>query len=244
MSPVHQRQRGLTDRQRSCDYPEKQVSQSVATFPPRNFASSTSGKRDRFPVEGLEVVHRQDENRDFDLLPSIRRAIPMHSSVPDRSREIPNRICSDLGLGRAAGEIPDICPGLQSGDYLAVTSRSHVREGPHEVGRYIEGIGNIGEAVQRRLQGSDCCPLAPNPSYRGSPSVRFTTYKGDSCLETFVAKFENISACLRWNSEDRLFHLRASLEGPAGQILWDAGQHTSAEGIIRLLRSIKTPSKV
>ena len=32
-------------------------------------------------------------------------------------------------------------------------------------------------------------------------------------------------------------HLRASQEGPAGQVLWDAGQYTSAENLIRLLKS-------
>jgi len=36
---------------------------------------------------------------------------------------------------------------------------------------------------------------------------------------------------------DRLFQLRASLEGPAGQILWDAGTTNSVRSVIRLLRA-------
>src|SRR5208282_4239076 len=56
-------------------------------------------------------------------------------------------------------------------------------------------------------------------------------------LETFLAKFENRSAYVGWNARDRLFHLQASLEGAAGQVLWDAGTQTSAEEIVRRLRA-------
>ena len=77
-----------------------------------------------------------------------------------------------------------------------------------------------------------------HPSHvRYLPHVTLGTYRGDSCLETFLSKFENISSYLCWNESDRLFHLRASLEGAAGQILWDAGVQTSASDVIRLLRA-------
>ena len=69
------------------------------------------------------------------------------------------------------------------------------------------------------------------------PNVKLGTFKGDTCLETFLAKFENISSYLNWGPPDRLFHLRASLEGAAGQILWDTGTQTSAEVIMRMLRA-------
>jgi hypothetical protein len=69
------------------------------------------------------------------------------------------------------------------------------------------------------------------------PQVKLGIYKGDTCLETFLAKFENISSYMKWQPDDRLFYLQNSLEGPAGQILWDAGQLTSDVDIIRLLRA-------
>jgi hypothetical protein len=68
-------------------------------------------------------------------------------------------------------------------------------------------------------------------------SVKLGLYTGESCLETFLAQFENISTYLHWKKSDRLFHLRASLEGATGQISWDAGPKTSADEIIRLLRA-------
>ena len=69
------------------------------------------------------------------------------------------------------------------------------------------------------------------------PHVKLGAFKGESCLETFLAKFENLSAYVGWSARDRLFHLQASLEGAAGQVLWDAGTQTSAEEIVRRLRA-------
>lgn len=67
--------------------------------------------------------------------------------------------------------------------------------------------------------------------------IRLGNFSGDKCLETFLAKFENMSAYLNWSERDRLFHLKASLEGPAGQVLWDMGSQSSVSDIIRLLRA-------
>ena len=47
--------------------------------------------------------------------------------------------------------------------------------------------------------------------------VKLGTYDGNSCLETFLASLRNFATYLNWNEEDELFHLRASLKGPAGQ---------------------------
>ena len=41
---------------------------------------------------------------------------------------------------------------------------------------------------------------------------------------------------LRWDDEDKYYHLCASLEGAAGQVLWDAGPQVTNDSIIRLLQ--------
>ena len=61
-------------------------------------------------------------------------------------------------------------------------------------------------------------------------------FDGTSCLETFFAKFDNCATYFHWDTEDQLFQLKASLEGPAGQILWDLGPDATVERIKRLLR--------
>ena len=62
-------------------------------------------------------------------------------------------------------------------------------------------------------------------------------FKGDSSLETFLAKFENCSRYLNWSERDRVFHPSNALEGTAGQVLWDAANCCSVEALIQLLRS-------
>jgi len=74
-------------------------------------------------------------------------------------------------------------------------------------------------------------------SRRPLANVKLGRYDGSTCLATFLAKFENCSQYYSWNEEDRLFQLRASLEGPAGQILWDAGRTHSVEDVVKLLRT-------
>jgi hypothetical protein len=67
--------------------------------------------------------------------------------------------------------------------------------------------------------------------------AKLRTYNGSTCLETFLAKLDNCAQFFEWNNDDKLFHLRASLEGPVGQVLWDAGKQTTVGKVIRLLRS-------
>ena len=81
--------------------------------------------------------------------------------------------------------------------------------------------------------------------YTGTPHARFGftvgaklgTYDGSSCLETFIARFNNCARYFKWDEEDKLFQLCASLSGPAGQILWDMGTQTTADEVMRLLRN-------
>jgi len=40
-------------------------------------------------------------------------------------------------------------------------------------------------------------------------------------LETFLAKFSRLAEYMHWDDTDRYYHLCASLNGIAGQVLWD-----------------------
>jgi hypothetical protein len=62
--------------------------------------------------------------------------------------------------------------------------------------------------------------------------VKLGTFDGQTALETFLARFENCSQYLNWNEADRLYHLKASLVGPAGQLLWDGPQTTTVAKIV------------
>ena len=73
--------------------------------------------------------------------------------------------------------------------------------------------------------------------YGFTARAKLGTYDGSTCLETFLARFDNCARYFKWNEEDKLFQLCASLSGPAGQILWDAGTHTTVNEVERLRRN-------
>ena len=66
--------------------------------------------------------------------------------------------------------------------------------------------------------------------------VKLEIYEGTTCLETFLASVKNFSSYYKWTERDELFHLKASLRGPAGQLLWDLGPDVTLEELIRLLK--------
>ena len=69
------------------------------------------------------------------------------------------------------------------------------------------------------------------------PTLKLVTFNGSKCLKTFLAKFENCSDYYEWTEEEKLCHLRASLEGPVGQVLWDTGQQSSVDEVVGLLKN-------
>jgi len=53
--------------------------------------------------------------------------------------------------------------------------------------------------------------------------MKLQHYDGSDSLETFLLKFQHLAAYMKWNDRDHFHHLCASLEGPAGQVLWELG---------------------
>ena len=72
---------------------------------------------------------------------------------------------------------------------------------------------------------------------RSPTGVKFGNYDGNTCLQTFMARFENYADYFDWDETDKLFQLRASLAGAAGQILWNAGKQSTVGQIIALLKA-------
>ena len=59
----------------------------------------------------------------------------------------------------------------------------------------------------------------------------------DPMVEDILAKFENCSDYYNWDDRERLCHLHSSFEGLAHQVLWDAGQQSSVDEVIKLLKN-------
>jgi len=73
-------------------------------------------------------------------------------------------------------------------------------------------------------------------SSRMCGGVKLDVYDGSTCLETFLASVRNFATYYRWTTRDELFHLKASLKGPAGQLLWDLGSDVSLDKLLELLK--------
>jgi len=110
-----------------------------------------------------------------------------------------------------------------------------------EMSERRRGGRSAGGALSRRSS----VPTDESPRRQGAergqprrvlPTLKLGTYSGSSCLKTFLAKFQKCSDYYNWDDRERLC-LHASLEGPAGQVLWDAGQQSSVDEVIRLLKN-------
>jgi len=62
-------------------------------------------------------------------------------------------------------------------------------------------------------------------------------YDGSDSLEAFLLKFQHLAAYMKWNEDDWFHHLCASLEGPAGQVLWELLRGMTTADLERLLQT-------
>ena len=130
-------------------------------------------------------------------------------------------------------------------------SRRHTRDSSREDDNFTDGTDCADPQVsiqsdKRRNRGvrkpdpdsdsdSDRDFGATAKQRRSAPTLKLGSYDGSTCLETFLAKFQNCAEYYRWGKADRLFHLRAALEGRAGNVLWEIKPHTTAAELIALL---------
>ena len=64
-------------------------------------------------------------------------------------------------------------------------------------------------------------------SRRAAPTIKLSSYEGSTPLETHLAKLDVCADYYGWSARDRLCHLKASLDGHAGQVLWELGPNGS-----------------
>ena len=69
------------------------------------------------------------------------------------------------------------------------------------------------------------------------PTIKLSSFDGSSPLASHLAKFENCSGYYQWNARERLCHLKSSLDGQAGQVLWQLPKEATEADLISLLRN-------
>ena len=77
----------------------------------------------------------------------------------------------------------------------------------------------------------------PTTAKKSSPAVKLEKYSGVTDLKTYLVKFDYMANYYGWTSDDRVFHLTTSLDGAAGQLLWELSQSPTEAEVRRLLNS-------
>jgi len=67
--------------------------------------------------------------------------------------------------------------------------------------------------------------------------LKLRPFDGSRSPDTFLLKFQRMASYLCWNEEDALNQLCGSLEGVAGQVLWDVGPRATTADIICLFQT-------
>ena len=69
-----------------------------------------------------------------------------------------------------------------------------------------------------------------------NPLFKLQWYDGSACLEIFLLQFKHLAKYLQWDEDDRFYHMCASLDGPAGQVLWKLPTNVTTADLERLLQ--------
>jgi len=54
-----------------------------------------------------------------------------------------------------------------------------------------------------------------------NPLIKLQRFDGSQSLETFLLQFKQLAEYTQWGEKARYYHLCASLDGSAGQVLWE-----------------------
>jgi len=72
---------------------------------------------------------------------------------------------------------------------------------------------------------------------RSLPTIKLDSYDGSSStpLQTHLPKLSNFASYYNWGPRDRLCHLKASIVGQAGEVVWQLTDESTEADVVRLL---------
>jgi len=72
-----------------------------------------------------------------------------------------------------------------------------------------------------------------------NPLIKPQQFDGSQSLETFLLQFEQLEEYMQWGEKARYYHLCASLDGSAGQVLWELPKTGASTADIKQLLQAK-----
>jgi len=76
---------------------------------------------------------------------------------------------------------------------------------------------------------------APN---RSLPTIKLDAYDGSTPLQTHLSKLSTCASYYNLGPDDRLCHLKTSLVGQAGEVLWQLTDDSTGADVVRLLKTV------
>jgi len=148
---------------------------------------------------------------------------------------------------------PSVSMGKTCGFSAGLETPRRTRKLPETPARVSNGLA--GEFVTLRQLGvsqgdPEAAPAVSTPSAvppksdgdrKVHPTIKLPAFDGKMSLESFWAKLQNCSDYYNWTDRERICHLKAALEGPATQILWQIEGNATVSATCRN-RSAIVPS--
>ena len=133
----------------------------------------------------------------------VPSAVGIHSDQAT-SLNVPGVTGFSGGLGRLTevNVVPQLGP--PTGDSFTAPNAS-VKIG--SVGTVRAGEGLSPASVNSPVS------LETNNEKQFRPNIKLPNFNGNTSLETFLVKFENVARYLKWNEADRLFYICSCLDG-------------------------------
>ena len=152
--------------------------------------------------------------------------VPQSATSPRTAgRRPPSRVSSAAISSSPAVAVPSTSPDRGGGaSALRADSRVRLSERPKVTAHFQELRGSDRGREDEQSSGGHAEERTFGPKFSGKKGrlptdFKIGNYDGNNCLQTFLARFENYAEYFDWDEADKLFQLRASQAGAAGQIL-------------------------
>jgi len=238
--------RTSTDRQRDVDEDSARDLRSRHSPTPRRSASRSSagGSNHRrvdewvesqSQMEGEFENHSQRDSISAAVLPRrLVRRIGAPASIPVRDSAPASVLLTESRQGGTAAEIVDkpTISGNESAKQPGAPASELWRGGAAVATLSADSFQKSDEDRQKFA-----VQTGASEKRKISSTIKLGMYGGNSSQETFLAKFGNCSDYYQWTAHERVCHLKASLDGPAGRVLWGLNSQTTEAEIIRQLHN-------
>ena len=200
----------------------------------RTMASPGSARRPSSPLRPEDIALLDDDDLQQRIEAIDREMARLRASRPSTADRRAGADSDGVG-GRTRGSRLFTSPTSRfADDWTETPSRAgpaRLEEGPATPAASVRSMDSPSGRATEAVGQPDVTPK------RTLATIKLGGYNGSTPLETHLAKMENCAVYYNWTTRDRLCHLKASLEGDAGVVLWELNPESTEADVIKLLQN-------